>query len=404
LALSYSVPWSDEDFAQGSINDGPLVMRELVPGAFSRVYGDKSGYLYTLDGTGFQEDNRLMPTERINRRAVSPVQTKKVENVLNAMRDAGMVLRKFEDPFDPDLDPIDAPESKLAARIKAFGSEIPGLPKLPSIAPIAPAPGTAAKSTMGMAPTFPEMDLNDRKQKEMDAWMSWDKNGRNETDLAPIVKSLKPLVQHQFNSYRGRVKAIPDPAIEGELWRLAHHSIETYNPNKGAQLGSWVKTNLQKVSRFVTTYQNAGRIVEDRVPLINRYKTALSELEDKGNKMPTDLQILEQLQSDPDEKANWTLPLLQRLKSEMRADIMSSAFESDVVEWSPELDDDLMYYLEDELTDDELKVYKHIRDPNSPTKGKTGLIARALGMTDSKVSRLRKKAARKAEEIRKALE
>ena len=297
--------------------------------------------------------------------------------------------------------------SKVASKIKAFGSPLPGLPKLPSIVPGAPPIGTPAPST-GVSipnPTYDTgMDLDTRKKKEMEFWRTWDAGGRKDEDLKPIISSLKPLVQSQFNVYRGRVKAIPDPAIEGELWRLAQKSVESYKPDKGAQLGTWVKTNLQKVSRFVTTYQNASRIVEDRVKLINRYKNTLDELDEKGIQMPTDLQILEHLKTHHGENVNWTIDQLQRLKSEMRADILASKFESDPVEWSPDIDEDLMYYLEEELTDDELKVYKHIQDPLSPTKGKTGLIAKALGMTASKVSRLRKKSARKAEEIRMALE
>jgi hypothetical protein len=97
LALSHLQRWRDSDIQQGRINTAPLYMREQYPGAFDKVYGDRGGYLYHLPVEGFESDPRLMRSERISRKPVTPLRKEYIGNAIKAMRDEGVVFIKHKD-------------------------------------------------------------------------------------------------------------------------------------------------------------------------------------------------------------------------------------------------------------------------------------------------------------------
>lgn len=65
-------------------------------------------------------------------------------------------------------------------------------------------------------------------------------------------------------------------------------------------------------------------------------------------------------------------------------------------------DREIEMFLEFELSPDEKKVYDLVRSENA-TQGRTGLMARSLGWSDAKVSRLRKSIEGKVKRVRTAL-
>jgi DNA-directed RNA polymerase specialized sigma subunit len=115
------------------------------------------------------------------------------------------------------------------------------------------------------------------------------------------------------------------------------------------------------------------------------------------------VQHLNQQPAEPGKKKKrWTMAEVQRMNSELRADILSSSFEADPSTWSPDVDTEIAAFLHEELSPEEQKVYSLIQKPGT-TQGKTGLIAKRLGWSDSKVSRLRKAIERKAIGLRQDL-
>lgn len=249
-------------------------------------------------------------------------------------------------------------------------------------------------------------NLSAKKTNELELWHQWNNNGRKPDDLRPLLHSMRPLVQESMSTWRGRVRAMPDEALEAEFKSHAVKAIKTYDPNRGAQLGSWVKTNLRKGGRFAKTYQNIGRIVEDRQGVITDFKNARVHLGEKFGRPATDGEMLAYLKSQPSsdlgKQHKWSMSEIDRMNMELRADIMSSSFEADPTVIMPSLDNEIMSFLHEDLDPHELAVFNHIKDP-SKTQGKTGLIAQQLGWSPSKVSRLRKSIEQKALEYKQAL-
>ena len=97
LALSFMAPWTDADLSLGSTNNEPYVLEERYPGAFEKIYKGKSGFLHHLPSTDFAEDPRLMPTERIARKAVKPIHVEEIKNLWDALQTSGIVLKRHGD-------------------------------------------------------------------------------------------------------------------------------------------------------------------------------------------------------------------------------------------------------------------------------------------------------------------
>lgn len=282
----------------------------------------------------------------------------------------------------------------------------PTLPVAKPAAPIAPAGALPTFSqppkpgSIPAPPSAPMPDLSNIQQAEMQMWQRW-KETKKPEDLRPLIKSIQPLVADAVSTWRGRVKFVPDEAIEAEFKNHAIDAIRTYDPSKGAQLGTWVRSNLRKGGRFAKTYQNVGRVVEQRTDVIGDYNQTKAELSEMLGRPATQQEMLGALKTKrPDYR--WSKPEIQRMESELRADILSSAFESDMNTFVPDLDDDIAAHLHEELSPDEQKVWAHIKD-TSKTQGKTGLIAKELGWSDPKVSRMRKSIEAKAKELQRKL-
>lgn len=258
----------------------------------------------------------------------------------------------------------------------------------------------APKVNLYQRPTFQE--LKSTQDKELDMWNQWDSGGRKSKDLRPLMNSMRPLIQSSVNTYRGRVRYIPDEALEAEFNNHAVKAIKSYNPNRGAKLSTWVKSNLRKGGRFVRTYQNVGRIVEDRAANITDFNNAKAHLAEMKGRPATDSELVRYLNATSTKNKRWTTAEVQRMTSELRADIMSSSFESDPTTWSPDVDGEIMAFLGEELTPAEKQVFQYMQTPGA-TQGKTGLIAQKLKWSPSKVSRLRKAIERKALKYRQAL-
>jgi DNA-directed RNA polymerase specialized sigma subunit len=64
-------------------------------------------------------------------------------------------------------------------------------------------------------------------------------------NLGPVVRALDPIINAEIQRFTG-----PKPLLRSKARALAVKAIRTYNPTEGAQLRSWVVTQLQPLSRY----------------------------------------------------------------------------------------------------------------------------------------------------------
>lgn len=160
------------------------------------------------------------------------------------------------------------------------------------------------------------MEQSSLKNKEIELFNRY-KAGDQQAKME-LVTSLTPLIISQTNKFAG--SGLPQIAVKLEGQKLALQAIDTYDPTK-SQLNTHVTNYLQKLSRFVTNYQNVGHIPEPRALMIGKYKTIYSNLESDKGREPSLFEVADAMQVSPIE--------IERLQVELRKDLSTSIISED---------------------------------------------------------------------------
>lgn len=242
----------------------------------------------------------------------------------------------------------------------------------------------AAKKKQPAKPTKEQFKATQRK--EIDLWHHWNDNGRTPEHMKPLLDSFKPMLQGEANKWKG--VEIPKSAINAEMRKQFVHAVKTFDPNhpKKTQLGSWIKTNLTKSSRFMKTYQNIGKIPESNISKIREFKQAKETLFSLHGYEPDTRTLADHLK--------WPHKKVVQLQKELRDDLPVSGFPGgDPAEvLAPrELEAIRILQYDKRLSTDERAVYEYTFGMNGKPRLQPGQIAKQTGLHPSKISRIRGK-------------
>ncbi|MAP21184.1 MAG: hypothetical protein CL582_09635 [Alteromonadaceae bacterium] len=222
--------------------------------------------------------------------------------------------------------------------------------------------------------------LDDKKARELQMWKNWKENGERPEDLRPLLRSFKPMIRSKANVYKGKVKLIPDSAIESEHQLRFVDALRSYDPAKGS-LGTYIFRYLDKAKRFIVENQNIGRIPENRIYKIRQFETVRDDLAEELGREPKTKEIAERL--------GWGVAEAGRMESELRNDLLSQGFEEDPYALIPSKSEEVLRLFKYELTGNEREVYEYLTGQGKPQTASTGAIARAMKIPDYQVSRLK---------------
>jgi len=133
--------------------------------------------------------------------------------------------------------------------------------------------------------------VKSRQQEDLDMWREWQQRKDPQT-LNALLNRLNPLIQREVNKWG---TAVPRPALESKARMLTVDALDTYNPNKGAQVGTHVSSRLRKISRHVYPYQNVARLPENQQLKYNTFQVAQNKLYDTLGRDPTVSEIADEL-------------------------------------------------------------------------------------------------------------
>lgn len=226
-----------------------------------------------------------------------------------------------------------------------------------------------------------------RSQKDFELWNQWQNNGKKEEDMDVLLKQMDPLIRRASNVYSGKVN-IPKSAIRAEFQIQAIKAFDKYDPNRGAALGTYLTWQLKKGKRFVSTYQNIGRIPETRIHHITTFKNERDRLQDKLGREPSSMEIADKLK--------WPVTQVSAMELELRKEVPTSTLQGDLTSTKPSKEAEMIRLLQYELAPQEKLVYEYLLGINGKPQMKPGQIARKLNMTPSKVSRIKSNIGKKA--------
>ena len=222
-----------------------------------------------------------------------------------------------------------------------------------------------------------------RAKQELQMWQQWQQGGKKPEDLRPLVQSLQPLVSNRMKIFHNRVRDIPPDAIRAEFHDQLVNALDTFDPNKG-KMTTWINARLMKANRFVNTYQNPARIGEKRIRDITTFQTAEDTLRQRLGRSPTIIEISDYAKIPQNE--------VRLLRSELRRSHPVGQFgEKDPTSFTMSRTQEIMNLLPHE----ERAVFEYVHGVAGKPQLGTGDIAKKLGLSAPKVSRIKQAIAEK---------
>lgn len=233
-------------------------------------------------------------------------------------------------------------------------------------------------------------DLAETQKIEFDMWQTWKDGGQDPNDLRPLLQSFKPLIRNKSNSWANRAD-LPPAAVHAEFNKQFVNALKTYNPTKGAGLSTWVTNRLQKAQRWVSKYQDPMRIQENRYYKTGEWDNAMATLDEQFGREPTTREMAEHL--------GWSEAEAGRMEAEKRKSLYSSGFEGyDPTSIMPSREAEKLRLIRYDLSPEELQVFDYTVGANGKPQLRPGEIAKQLGMSPSKVTRIRNSITKKLED------
>lgn len=224
------------------------------------------------------------------------------------------------------------------------------------------------------------------RAQDLQLWHQWKQGGEKPEDLRPLLKNFRNMVRGEANRWASRAD-MPAEAVHAEFNRQFVNALKTYNPDKGANVGTWVGTRLKKANRWVTEHQDPTRTQEARYYKMGAWDNAFATLSDRLNREPTTREMSEQM--------GWSEAEAGRMEKEKRKTLWSSRFEGyDPTQIMPSTEGERLKLARYELHDPtDLAVYDYTIGAFGKPQLRPNQIAKQLKISPSKVTRIRQKIA-----------
>lgn len=218
--------------------------------------------------------------------------------------------------------------------------------------------------------------------KDFDLWKDWKDSGEDPDKLRPLLHQFKGMIRKESNPWKN--VDIPPVVVDAEFNKQFLHAARTYNPNKG-KLKTWVGHNLRRAGRFMKTYQNPARIVEGRSGAQRgKFNNAVAVLSQRYDRDPTTTELSEYL--------GWSPPEVERATAESRRALYTSSYSQgyDPASHMPSRATEIMRFMPAELSDEETLVWEYLLGEGGKPQLNQTQIAQRMGVSPSKVTRLKK--------------
>lgn len=234
-----------------------------------------------------------------------------------------------------------------------------------------------------------------RQNDELALWSHWNTNGRKPEHLEPLLKKYNPVINQKTKLWKA--KTIPESAFKAELQTHLIKALQSYDPNRGAALGTHVIGRLQKAMRYNNRYQNMAYIPEGKTRFIGPLMKAEETLHEELGRNPTYKEISEHLQQSEDGDYRTLTPKkVEEIQRARIRDIPASNFEQDPTEYASPFDEQQLAVAAQILPDifpgrpDMHQLFRHLFAVDGHAHiSSTGALAKKLGKTESQVSRMK---------------
>lgn len=229
-----------------------------------------------------------------------------------------------------------------------------------------------------------------REQQLWDEYIRAKRSGNNNLAMQKareLYNSLYPVIVKETNKYR--YSGVPIISIQSEARQRFMEALDKFDPSFGASLSTFLHHQLRPINAFVRTYKDVARIPENRATEILNYESTKGELRVKLGREPNLQDIADAM--------NWDIREVRRMENELRKDLSLSGLQEQGLSLDFYEDSNLKETLDlvyMSLDRDEKLVMEYLVGAYfGKPKKKAKEIAKILGMSEAKVSRIRVKIA-----------
>lgn len=230
--------------------------------------------------------------------------------------------------------------------------------------------------------------MTEKAEKDLVLWRQWDTGGQKSGDLEPLLDAFEPVINSHLRRYAGHVN-IPEPTIHADLENRFVRALQTFDPNRGAQLATHVNWHLKGVHGFVAQHQNIARIPEHQLSKIKDLTAAVHEAQEELGKVPDNAVLASRL--------NWSPTQVKKLRRSLRKDLLAPAFQVPIGGIVPSRWEEMKSLLPAELSPKEKFVFEHTLGIGKKPVIKAIDMAKRLHTSNAGISRLRSAVAKKIE-------
>lgn len=186
--------------------------------------------------------------------------------------------------------------------------------------------------------------MNPLKATDLALWRQWKKT-RASGDLQKLLTQMNPILMREVSKW---APSMSRSYLEAEAKRLAVDAFESYDPNQGTALSTYVASRLPKLSRVVYATQNTARLSETKNLLFHTYHTATNELRDRHGREPTNDELADHL--------GWSTKKLEQFQRQsQRKEFVESEDHPD----AEEAEDHLVDYIYHDLTPLQKSIFEY---------------------------------------------
>jgi DNA-directed RNA polymerase sigma subunit (sigma70/sigma32) len=163
--------------------------------------------------------------------------------------------------------------------------------------------------------------------------------------------------------------------LEAEAKRLAVEAFETYDPNQGAALSTYVASRLPKLSRITYATQNTARLSETKNLLFHTYYTANNDLRERHGREPTNEELADHL--------GWSPKKLEKFQRQsQRKEFIESEDHPD----AEDAEDHLVDFIYHDLTPLQKSIFEYSTGYQGKEKLSGAAIMKRLNITQGQLS------------------
>ena len=192
-----------------------------------------------------------------------------------------------------------------------------------------------------------------RKETDLSLWKTW-KAQPTDANMSALLHQMGPMIHAECNKWQG---TLARPLLEATGKCLAAEAFHSYDPSKGAALGTHVANRLLKLSRLSYSSQNVARLPENKVLKFHTYKVGQAQLSDTLGRPPTVDELADHL--------GWSIPHLTTFqKAIAHQEILESGGNCDAspvgVTFGVEESDNTIDFIHHDLPPQQKVIFEHL--------------------------------------------